>query len=233
MPHRILIIEDDHSLANLIRWQLEREGFDAQTGTRAADGLAQVSEWHPDLVLLDIMMPEMDGWTVCQRIREISDVPVVFITALGAEKDVVRGLQLGADGYIVKPFGTKELVARIQAVLRRHQPHLPREHTYANGHLFVNLDTHQVTVNGKDVELTPIELKLLACLVEQEGRVLTHRFLLNQVWGPDYEDDRQYLKLYIWYLRQKIEDDPTYPKLILTQRGVGYRLAHASESASL
>ena len=232
MSHRILIIEDDHSLANLIRWQLEREAFDAQTATCAADGLAQVSEWHPDLVLLDIMMPEMDGWTVCQRIREISDVPVIFITALGAEKDVVRGLQLGADGYIVKPFGTKELVARIQAVLRRHQPHLPREHTYANGRLFVNLDTHQITVNGKDVELTPIEFKLLACLVEQEGRVLTHRFLLNQVWGPDYEDDRQYLKLYIWYLRQKIEDDPTDPKLILTQRGVGYRLAHASESAS-
>ena len=232
MSHRILIIEDDHSLANLIRWQLEREAFDAQTATCAADGLAQVSEWHPDLVLLDIMMPDMDGWTVCQHIREISDVPVIFITALGAEKDVVRGLQLGADGYIVKPFGTKELVARIQAVLRRHQPHLPRQHTYSNGRLFVNLDTHQVTVNGKDVELTPIEFKLLACLVEQEGRVLSHRFLLNQVWGPDYEDDRQYLKLYIWYLRQKIEDVPTDPKLILTQRGVGYRLAHASESAS-
>jgi len=231
VSHRILIIEDDHSLANLIRWQLEREAFDAQTATRAADGLALVSEWHPDLVLLDIMMPEMDGWTVCQRIREISDVPVIFITALGAEKDVVRGLQLGADGYIVKPFGTKELVARIQALLRRRQPHHPREHTYVNGRLFVNLDTHQVTLNGNDVELTPIEFKLLACLVEQEGRVLSHRFLLNQVWGPDYEDDRQYLKLYIWYLRQKIEDDPTDPKLILTQRGVGYRLAHASESA--
>ena len=232
MSHRILIIEDEHSLANMIRWQLEREGFDAQAATRAADGLAQVSEWHPDLVLLDVMMPDMDGWTVCQRIREISDVPVIFITALGAEKDVVRGLQLGADGYIVKPFGTKELVARIQALLRRHQPHQPREHTYVNGRLFVNLDTHQVTLDGKDVELTPIEFKLLACLVEQEGRVLSHRFLLNQVWGPDYEDDRQYLKLYIWYLRQKIEDDPTVPKLILTQRGVGYRLAHASESAS-
>ncbi len=231
MPNRILIIEDDHSLAGFVRWQLEREGFHAQTATRAADGLTQVREWHPDLILLDIMMPEIDGWTICQRIREISDLPIIFITALGTEKDVVHGLQLGADDYIVKPFGAKELVARIQAVLRRHKPSVQREHTYTNGRLGVNLDTHQVYVNSQEVELTPIEFKLLACFAEQEGKVLTHRFLLNQVWGPDYEDDRQYLKLYIWYLRQKLEDDPTNPKLILTQRGVGYRLARASESA--
>jgi two-component system KDP operon response regulator KdpE len=215
VPNRILIIEDDNSLAGFVRWQLEREGFYAQTATRAADGLTQAREWHPDLILLDIMMPEIDGWTVCQRIREISDVPVIFITALGTEKDVVQGLQLGADDYIVKPFGAKELVARIQAVLRRHKPSVQREHTYTNGRLDINLDTHEVYVNNQEVELTPIEFKLL----------------LNQVWGPDYEDDRQYLKLYIWYLRQKLEDDPTNPKLILTQRGVGYRLARASESA--
>jgi two-component system KDP operon response regulator KdpE len=195
--------------------------------------LTQAREWHPDLVILDIMMPDMDGWTVCQRIREVSDVPVIFMTALGAEKDVVRGLQLGADDYIVKPFGAKELVARIQAVLRRHKPDAQHEHTYTNGKLFINLDTHQVSVDGQNVELTPIEFKLLACLAEQEGKVLAHRFLLNQVWGPDYEDDRQYLKLYIWYLRQKIEDDPNDPKLILTQRGAGYRLVRVSESASM
>jgi two-component system KDP operon response regulator KdpE len=151
----------------------------------------------------------------------------------GLPKDVVRGLQLGADDYIVKPFGAKELVARIQAVLRRHKPDAQHEHTYTNGKLFINLDTHQVSVDGQNVELTPIEFKLLACLAEQEGKVLAHRFLLNQVWGPDYEDDRQYLKLYIWYLRQKIEDDPNDPKLILTQRGAGYRLVRVSESASM
>jgi two-component system KDP operon response regulator KdpE len=231
MAQRILIIEDDNSLAGFIRWQLEREGFLVQAATRSADGLIQVREWHPDLIILDIMMPEMDGWTICQRIREMSNVPVIFMTALGAEKDVVRGLQLGADDYIVKPSGAKELVARIQAVLRRHKSNAQREHTYSNGKLFINLDTHQVSVDGQDVELTPIEFKLLACLAEQEGKVLTHRFLLNQVWGPDYEDDRQYLKLYIWYLRQKIEDDPNDPRLILTQRGVGYRLVRVSEFA--
>ena len=233
MAQRILIIEDDNSLAGFIRWQLEREGFLVQAATRSADGLIQAREWHPDLVILDIMMPDMDGWTVCQRIREVSDVPVIFMTALGAEKDVVRGLQLGADDYIVKPFGAKELVARIQAVLRRHKPDAQHEHTYTNGKLFVNLDTHQVSVDGQNVELTPIEFKLLACLAEQEGKVLAHRFLLNQVWGPDYEDDRQYLKLYIWYLRQKIEDNPNNPKLILTQRGAGYRLVRVSEPESM
>ena len=117
MAQRILIIEDDNSLAGFIRWQLEREGFLVQAATRSADGLTQVGEWHPDLIILDIMMPEMDGWTICERIREISDVPVIFMTALGAEKDVVRGLQLGADDYIVKPFSPRQLLESVERVL--------------------------------------------------------------------------------------------------------------------
>jgi two-component system KDP operon response regulator KdpE len=177
------------------------------------------------------MMPDMDGWTACQRIRETSDVPIIFATAFGLEKDVVRGLELGADDYLIKPFGPKELIARIRAVLRRHKPGERSNRVYANGNLTINMDTHQCRANGQDVELTPIEFKLLSCLIEQEGKVVAHRHLLTQVWGPDYEDDRQYLKLYIWYLRQKLEADPTSPQMILTQRGIGYRLVRMSETA--
>jgi two-component system KDP operon response regulator KdpE len=231
MAHqRILIIEDDNTLANFICWQLERASYQVKATVRAADGLTLVREWNPDLILLDIMMPDMDGWTACQRVREISDVPIIFATALGTEKDVVRGLELGADDYLIKPFGPKELIARIRAVLRRHRPGERGNRIYSNGGLTINMDTHQIRANGKDVELTPIEFKLLSCLIEQEGKVVAHRHLLTQVWGPDYEDDRQYLKLYIWYLRQKLEADPTRPKMILTQRGIGYRLVRMTES---
>ncbi len=231
MTNRILIIEDDSSLAGFISWQLERANYEVRTSTRASEGLAQISEWNPNLVLLDVMMPDLDGWTACQRIRENSDTPVIFVTAMGTEKDVVHGLELGADDYLIKPFGAKELVARINAVLRRSRPNGNNKHTYTNGDLIVNLDTREVQVNGKTVDLTPIEFKLLSCLIDEEGKVLTHNYLLNQVWGPNYSDRRQYLKLYVWYLRQKLEQDPLNPKLILTQRGIGYRLARASESA--
>ncbi len=224
MTNRILIIEDDNSLSGFISWQLERNSYEVRTATRAHDGLAQIAEWDPSLVLLDVMMPDMDGWTACQRIRENSDTPIIFVTALGTEKDVVHGLELGADDYLIKPFGAKELMARITTVLRRNRSNGNHKHIYMNGNLLINLDAREVQVNGSRVELTPIEFKLLACLAEEEGKVLTHRFLLNQIWGPDYVDRRQYLKLYIWYLRQKLETDPIHPTLILTQRGIGYRM---------
>jgi two-component system, OmpR family, KDP operon response regulator KdpE len=232
VSERILIVEDDNELAEFTSWQLTRAGYQTQTTHRGAEGLDRVREWQPDLVILDIMMPDMDGWTACQQIREISDIPIIFTTALGMEKDIVRGLEMGADDYLVKPFGPKELIARIRTVLRRHRDTSNRhEQIYTNGDLYVNLDTREVRVNGQVVELTPIEFKLLNCFVEQEGKVLPHGFLLNQAWGPEHEDERQYLKLYIWYLRQKIEADPTHPKLILTQRGVGYRLARTTKTA--
>lgn len=232
MGERILIVEDDNELAEFISWQLMRAGYQTQTTRRGAEGLDRVCEWQPDLVILDIMMPDMDGWTACQQIREISDIPIIFTTALGTEKDIVRGLEMGADDYLVKPFGPKELIARIRTVLRRHRVTANRrEHIYTNGDLYVNLDMREVRVNGQIVELTPIEFKLLICFVEQEGKVLTHGFLLSQAWGAEHENERQYLKLYIWYLRQKLEADPAHPKLILTQRGVGYRLVRATKTA--
>ena len=227
---KILLIEDDVGLAEFMQYQMQREGYDVRTAHHGEEGLRLAQQWQPHLVVLDIMLPEMDGWAVCQRLRETSNVPVIFTTALGAERDVVRGLEMGADDYLIKPFGPKELIARIQAVLRRHaQPH-PRSRVYQNGRLIVDVDRREVKVDGATVTLTPIEYKLLAYLVENEDKVLSHETLLSHVWGQEYAQDRRSLKLYIWYLRQKIEVDPARPRLIVTERGVGYRLARANST---
>src|SRR3972149_6552233 len=224
LPKKILLIEDDVGLAEFVQYQIKREGYLVSIANRGADGLRLAQQWQPDLIILDIMMPEMDGWTVCQRLRERSNVPIIFTTALGAERDVVRGLEMGADDYLIKPFGPKELIARIQAVLRRHaQPH-PRSRVYQNGRLIVDVDRREVKVDGATVTLTPIEYKLLAYLVENEDKDFSHQTLLLHGGGQEYAQDRRSLKLYIWYLRQKIEVDPARPRLIVTERGVGYRL---------
>jgi two-component system KDP operon response regulator KdpE len=227
LSKRILLIEDDVGLAEFIQYQIKREGYEVTIAHRGQDGLRLAHQWQPDLIILDIMMPEMDGWVVCQRLREISNVPIIFTTALGAERDVVRGLEMGADDYLIKPFGPKELAARIQAVLRRHENSKPMSRPYRNSRLVVDLDMREVRIDGQSVILTPLEYKLLACLITNEDKVLSHAYLLSQVWGPGCENERQYLKLYIWYLRQKLEEDPARPKMILTERGVGYRLARA------
>ncbi len=227
---KILLIEDDVGLAEFIQYQMQQQNYQVLVAHRGADGLRSAQEWQPDLIILDIMMPEMDGWTVCQRLRETSSVPIIFTTALGAERDVVRGLEMGADDYLIKPFGPKELIARIQAVLRRHERMQPRGQPYHNGRLFVDLETHEVRVDDQAIALTPIEFKLLSCLIGNENKVLSHARLLAQVWGAEHEHERQYLKLYIWYLRRKLEDDPSRPQLILTERGVGYRLARLARA---
>jgi two-component system KDP operon response regulator KdpE len=229
---KILVIEDDVGLAEFIQYQLQREHYAVLLSHRGEDGLRKAYEWQPDLILLDIMMPEMDGWLVCQRLREISNVPIIFTTALGAERDVVRGLEMGADDYLIKPFGPKELIARIQAVLRRHARSAPHGKPYDNGRLVIDLERREVRVGGQPIVLTPMEYKLLTVLVNNEDKVLSHAYLLKEVWGQAYQNERQYLKLYIWYLRQKLESDPSHPTLILTERGVGYRLARAKPAAS-
>ena len=232
MSARILVIEDDTAIAALTQLQLETRGYQVQLAYDGAEGMRQAYAWQPDLVILDIMMPDVDGWTVCERLRELSDVPIIFVTAIGKETDIVRGLEMGADDYIKKPFSPRELVARIEAVLRRDARGGTsiETRTYENGPLSVNLENRQVKLNSEHVELTPIEFKLISTFIRNEDKVLTHRFLLSQVWGPAYEEERQYLKLYVWYLRQKIEEDPSKPRLILTERGVGYRFVKTDDA---
>lgn len=228
---KILLIEDDVGLAEFIQYQLQRESYEVLIAHHGEDGLRHAYQWRPDLIILDIMMPEMDGWAVCQRLREMSNVPIIFTTALAAERDVVRGLEMGADDYLIKPFGPKELVARIQAVLRRHAQARPKNLPYRNGRLSIDLDRREARLDGEVVVLTPMEYKLLACLVEHDDKVVSHAHLLSQVWGHAYQSERQYLKLYIWYLRQKLEVNPSHPSLIVTERGVGYRLARERPAA--
>ena len=224
MKETILIIDDDADLAKIVKLNLEREGYTTVVASSGVEGLQKAYSSQPDLVILDIMMPGMDGWTTCRRLREISAVPIVMLTARGMESDIVKGLELGADDYIVKPFGTKELLARIHALLRRAETSTTKKPpVYSDGELTVDFVKRMVTVRDTKVDLTPTEFKLLSTFVQNEGRVLPHRFLLTQVWGPEYADEVNYLKLYVRYLRQKIEEDPSNPLYILTEWGVGYR----------
>jgi len=187
--------------------------------------LAKVREELPDLVLLDVMMPDLDGFETLAYIREISSVPVIMLTAKGEEEDKVRGLELGADDYVTKPFSPRELSSRIKALLRRTQMPQPMEKTVVeiDDRLSLDFGRHQVWVDGELVKLRPTEYRLLYHLVNNAGWVMSREVLLSKVWGPEYRDEVQYLRLYINYLRQKIERDPAHPEYILTERGVGYR----------
>ena len=224
MKETILIIDDDAALAKIVQINLEREGYRTVVASSGMEGVQKAYSNQPNLVILDIMMPGMDGWITCRRLREISDVPIVMLTARGMEADVVKGLELGADDYIVKPFGTKVLLARIHALLRRTDASATKKPPiYSDGELTVDFVKRLVTVRSERVDLTPTEFKLLSNFVQNEGRVLPHSYLLTQVWGPEYVDEVNYLKLYVRYLRQKIEKDPSNPDYILTEWGVGYR----------
>ncbi len=224
MNEMILLIEDDEALAQLVQLLLERAGYTVGTANNGETGLALAKETPPDLVLLDILMPDMDGWHVYEALRRITDSPVLFLTALGDEHNITYGLGLGADDYIVKPFGYKELVTRVKAALSRARRARGEQTTFQTGNLWVNLDTHEAKVENRIVSLTPTEFQLLSALIQDAGRTVNHDTLLRRVWGAEYLNRRDYLKLYIWYLRQKIEDDPRTPKRIISERGQGYRL---------
>jgi len=227
MAEKILVIDDEETTVQLITILLERRGYEVIKAYRAEDGLRKAYRTHPDLVLLDIMMPEMDGWEVCRRLRELSDVPIIFLTARGEIRDVVKGLEMGADDYIVKPYDNDELVARIRAHLRRAPaPSISEELAFDGGDFRVNFLNREVRVRGRPVHLTPKEFNLLAVLVREAGRVITRQELVTVAWGAEYADATDSLKLYIHYLRQKIEENPEHPQYILTSRGVGYRFAN-------
>ena len=222
---RVLVVDDEPRMIHFIRLNLEHDGFDvleARSGSRALDSLR---DQLPDLILLDVMMPELDGFETLRLMREISTVPVIMLTARGEEDDRVRGLELGADDYITKPFSPRELVSRVRAVLRRAAtPGAPaHEVIEVDERLRLDFDRREVWVEGQLVRLRPTEYRMLYHLVQNAGWVVPHDQLLAKVWGYEYREETHYLRLYINYLRQKLEKDPSKPQYILTERGVGYR----------
>jgi len=222
----VLVVDDEPRMIEFIRMSLELEGYRVLSAASGYEALRQLAAEIPDLVLLDIMMPEMDGFETLKGIREMSNVPVIILSVKGEEWDRVHGLDLGADDYITKPFGNRELLSRIKAVLRRVETDYPApkaRQIVVDENLTIDFDRRRVTVRGREVALRPTEYRLLYHLVSNAGRVLTHRSLLTKVWGHEYRDEDHYVRLYITYLRQKIEDDPKRPKYILNERGIGYR----------
>ncbi len=220
----ILVIDDDKALLRLLQEALNKARFHVITVTNGIDGLQELYARQPDLVLLDVMMPRMDGWETLTRVRQISRVPVIMLTAKDGETDKLRGLTHGVDDYVTKPFSFAELIARVQVVLRRakQQSDGSKPRRLVSGELVIDVDAHRVTRGGKPIELTPTEFRLLQTLAENAGRVLTHEQLLESVWGYEAGEDTGYVKRYIWYLRHKLEDDPTKPEYIMTERGFGY-----------
>ncbi len=222
---RILLAEDELALRDFVSRNLRARGFEV---LEASNGLEAIALWereHPHMLILDIMMPRMDGLEVCQRVREHSGVPIIILTALDAESDKVAALDLGADDYLTKPFGVEELLARMRAVLRRAQggPRPQDGGTKRYGDLEVDLAGHIVRLRGEEVRLSPIEFSLLEQLITNAGKVLTHRMLLQSVWGPEYGRESEYLRVYINRLRHKLEPDPSSPHYFITEPGVGYR----------
>lgn len=221
----VLVVDDEVHMIKFMRMNLELEGCRVASAANGREALERAREDMPDVVLLDIMMPGMDGFETLRRLRDFSQVPVLILTAKGEEEDRIKGLELGADDYISKPFSHRELVSRIRAVLRRHYtaPPVPQTMVVVDDRLTIDFARREVLVNGERVNLRPTEYRLLYHLVQNAGYVQTHQMLLTKVWGPEYRDENHYLRLYITYLRQKIEEDPANPKYILTERGVGYR----------
>ncbi|HMK09113.1 MAG TPA: response regulator transcription factor [Anaerolineales bacterium] len=222
---QILVVDDEPRMIHFIRLNLEHDGFAVSEAANGMQALRQLRDRLPDLVLLDVMMPELDGFETLRLLREISTVPVIMLTAKGDEEDRVRGLELGADDYITKPFSPRELVSRVRAVLRRTETPATALHEpiQVDDRLQLDFDRREVWVEGRLVRLRPTEYRLLYHLVQNAGWVVPHDQLLAKVWGYEYRDETHYLRLYINYLRQKLEKDPSDPKYILTERGVGYR----------
>lgn len=224
-PQLILIVDDELRMRRFIRMNLELEGYhviEAENGIQALD---QIRQFNPDLAVMDVMMPEMDGFETLKLLREISTMPVILLTVRDDEEDITRGLGLGADDYITKPFSPRVLTSRVGAVLRRaHWPAPPpRTVLRIDDRLSVDFNRHQVIVDGERIDLRPTEYRLLNHLIQNSGWVVPHDTLLAKVWGYEYRDETHYLRLYINYLRKKIEEDPADPRYILTERGVGYR----------
>jgi len=228
VPEKILVIDDDLLLLTLIQQSLERDNYTIRTAQNGNEGLDLMEKIKPDLIILDIMMPGVSGWELCEVIRRTSMVPIIMLTARGSHNDIVRGLQSGADDYLVKPFHQAELLARVSAVLRRVRAN-PIASTeplsFGDGELVIDPGDHKVMRNSEEIELTPTEFNLLLFMADRPGRILSTEVIFDNVWSYDTEANVESVKWYVWRLRKKIEANPSKPKYIITERGIGYRFA--------
>jgi two-component system KDP operon response regulator KdpE len=226
-PRLILIVDDEARMRRFIRMNLELEGYQVIEADNGLAALERIRQYTPDLIIMDVMMPQMDGFETLKLLREISTVPAILLTVKDDEEDKIYGLGLGADDYVTKPFSPRELSSRVNAVLRRAEWPAPAPRTVLkiDDRLSVDFNRHQVIVDGERIDLRPTEYRLLNHLIQNAGWVVPHDTLLAKVWGYEYRDETHYLRLYVNYLRKKIEKDPANPEYILTERGVGYRFA--------
>ena len=230
---RILVADDEVAIGRAVETNLSRHGFHVraiQTGRETIDAIAS---FRPDLILLDLGLPDMDGFELIQQVRERSSTPIIVLSVRGQERDKVQALDLGADDYLTKPFGVDELLARVRVALR-HAAHPPAgaAAVFRTGELSVDLEHRRVTLGGREISLTPTEYELLKAFVAHPDKVLTDRMLLQRVWGPEYGDEGHYLHVYVARLRKKIEPDPQNPRYLRTEPGVGYRLVSADQTSS-
>jgi DNA-binding response OmpR family regulator len=227
----ILAVDDEPHVLKLLKANLESSGYIVLTAADGEQALQLVEDGLPDLVILDLMLPKMDGYAVCQHIREFSAVPVIMLTARSAQVDLIHGFEVGADDYLTKPFSVTELLVRVQAVLRRSKwpEEIVSHQSFNCGPITIDFAQHRVTVGEDAVKLTPTEYRLLTYMASNANRVIMHRELLRAVWGPEYGEETEYLRVYIRYLRQKLEPDPSHPHYLLTQPGAGYMLYQPEE----
>ena len=223
---RILVVDDEPQLTRVLRTGLTSRGYDVRAAADGQAGFETFTDWRPDLVITDLAMPVMDGLELCRRVRAISAVPIIVLSAKGEEKTKVEALDLGADDYITKPFGIDELLARVRASLRRAATALtpePESTVFTAGDFNIDLKTRKVLVAGREIHLTPKEFDLLVYFVKHSGKVLTHRTLLAAIWGGNYVEQNEYLRVFVGNLRKKLEPDPSNPRYILTEPWIGYR----------
>jgi DNA-binding response OmpR family regulator len=227
----VLVVDDEPHVLRLVKANLESSGYKVSTAVDGEQAVELTRREMPDVVVLDIMLPKLDGYAVCRRIREFASVPILMLTARSTEVDLVHGFEVGADDYLTKPFAVSELLVRVQALLRRSkwpEQIISRQH-FRTGPIEIDFAQHRVTASGQDVKLTPTEYRLLTYLASNANRVVPHRELLRAVWGPEYGDETEYLRVYTRYLRQKLEPDPSNPRYLLTQAGAGYMLAQPED----
>lgn len=227
----ILAVDDEPRVLKLLKANLESSGYKVLTAADGEEAVDLVERHLPNLVILDLMLPKMDGYAACRRIREFSSVPIIMLTARSAQVDLIHGFEVGADDYLTKPFSVTELLMRVQAVLRRSKwpEEIVSRHGFKTGPIEIDFAQHRVTVDGEHVKLTPTEYRLLTYLASNANRVILHRELLRAVWGPEYGEETEYLRVYMRYLRQKLEPEPSDPRYLLTQPGAGYMLYQPDE----